>query len=95
MKMEVEKGRKRSTSPSGRRVAVPRSLLYSSASRSLGLVQWWRENGGDGSREERDCLAVAKDEESRGVTSCAVVCGATSEEKTETARVCRVSAASG
>ena len=93
--MEMEKGRERSTGLSERRVAVPRSLLYSSASQSLGLVQWWRVNGGDGSREERDCLAVAKDEESRGVASCAVVCGATSEETTETARVCRASAVLG
>ena len=76
---------------SGRTATAPRSLLCSFASQSLGQVQQWKK-GEDGSKKERDCLAVAKDEESLGETSCAVVCGATSAEMTETARLRRVSA---
>ena len=86
------KGRERSTGLSERRAAAPQNLLCRSASQSLGLVQRRRKKGGDGSREVKECLAVAKDEESRGETNCAVVCGATNEEMTETARVCKVSA---
>lgn len=88
---EDEEGRERLKGLSGRTAAEPRSLLCSFASQYLGQVQRWKK-GEDGSRKERDCLAVAKDEESLGETSCAVVCGATSEGMTETARERRVSA---